>query len=74
LKLRNRIRKIDIAEGAPEEIIGVRGMEDIDLRFGIPLWAGPWRVCVRPTKYVHELLLPVKVVVSDVVKKADLFE
>ena len=44
----------DIAKGAPEEIVRSRGVEDINRRFGISLWARPWRVRVRPAQYVHE--------------------
>jgi hypothetical protein len=31
----------DGAQGAPEDVIGFRGLEDVDLRFGISLWERP---------------------------------
>lgn len=64
----------DVAEGAPEEIVGLRGVEDVDRCFGIPLWARPWWICVWPAQYIYDLRLTAEVVMSDVMKKPDFFE
>ena len=50
----------DIAEDAPEEIIGSGGSEDIDGLFDIPLRARPWPGRVGPLHNIDELLLPAK--------------
>ena len=64
----------DVAEGAPQEVVGLRRMEDIDGLFGIPLWAWPWRRRVRPAQYGDQLIRAVEVIMSDIVKKSDFFE
>ena len=38
----------NIAQGAPEDLVSFGGLEDIHLRFGIPLWERPRGVVGPP--------------------------
>jgi len=64
----------DVAESAPEEIVGSRGVEDINGCFWVPLWARPRWVRVWPAQYGDKLLLFAEVVMPDVMKESDFFE